>query len=176
MDSRKRCSIIYSLAKKTKEIKRELGKTATMKFIYLLQQVYKVSLGYSFGIYTYGPYSAEVMGDVDFAENIGLVKIEFSPPGYDIKPLQESKEPLESEIEEIIDKMFKHFGKKSPKELELLTTIIYLYNNYDKNNWDKDIESISTDVKGIKPYFTKNQIKSVYTELQKNDILSMAIN
>jgi uncharacterized protein YwgA len=173
MDSRKRCNIIRSLAKKKE---RELGKTATMKFLYLLQQVYKIPLGYSFGIYTYGPYSAEVMGDVDFAENIELIRTKFLSPGYDIDPLDGKEEPLESEIEESIDKMLKIFSKKSPKDLELLTTIIYLYNNYEKNDWNNDIESISIDVKGIKPYFTKNQIKSVYTELQKNDILSMAIN
>ena len=46
--------------------KADLGKTAIMKFMFMLQQVYKVPLGYDFKIYTYGPYSSEVMDDMDF--------------------------------------------------------------------------------------------------------------
>ena len=43
----------------------DIGKTAIMKVIYMLQQVKGLNLDYDFSIYTYGPYSYEVTYDVD---------------------------------------------------------------------------------------------------------------
>ena len=42
-----------------------MGKTAVMKTIYMLQQVKHIDLGCEFSIYTYGPYSADVMEDIN---------------------------------------------------------------------------------------------------------------
>ena len=42
-----------------------MGKTAVMKAMFMLQQVKGISLGCDFSIYTYGPYAAEIMEDID---------------------------------------------------------------------------------------------------------------
>ena len=42
-----------------------MGKTAVMKAMFMLQQVKGLSLGCDFSIYTYGPYAAEIMEDID---------------------------------------------------------------------------------------------------------------
>ena len=76
MNTTERISIITELAKRDANI----GKTAMMKFLYLLQTVYSVPLGYDFEIYTYGPYSQAVMSDIEFADYTGSIYI--SPVEY----------------------------------------------------------------------------------------------
>lgn len=69
----KRMGIISEITKK----KPRLGKTAIMKYIFLLQKVYNVPLGYDFEIYTYGPYSSEVMEDIDLAKHQDIISMEM---------------------------------------------------------------------------------------------------
>ena len=80
-----RLSIIYEIAKR----KSGLGKTAIMKYLYILQTVYKVPLGYNFGLYTYGPFAAEVLDDLDYADANKVINMEAAETsvgmGYSIK-------------------------------------------------------------------------------------------
>jgi len=63
VDLSKRMGVISSIVK----LRPGLGKTAMMKYIFLLQKVYKVPLGYDFEIYTYGPYASE-QGTFEFSK------------------------------------------------------------------------------------------------------------
>ena len=75
-----------------------------------------------------------------------------------------------NEIEELLDL----FGEKSAKELELSTTIIYLYRNFKMNFWDCSKETIANDVHEIKPHFSLETIKKEYEHLETNGILKRA--
>ena len=55
----------------------QFGKTAFMKMAYLLQELYEVPLGYRFSLYTYGPYSAEVLADLEYAKLRKRVEVEY---------------------------------------------------------------------------------------------------
>ena len=44
-----------------------LGRTALMKFCYLLQTVRQVPLGYRFTLYSYGPFDSDVLSDLGTA-------------------------------------------------------------------------------------------------------------
>ena len=134
MDLRNRLGIISKIV----DEKPGLGKTAIMKHLFILQKVYKVPLGYDFEIYTYGPYSSEVMEDIDYAKQLDIVLVEreiypggFS--GYSISPIEKLKSLLENEkatiakSNESINNVLETFGDRTARDLELLTTIIYLY-------------------------------------------------
>ena len=87
IDVTKRMSLISEIVKQ----KPALGKTAIMKFIYILQQIYKVPIGYDYEIYTYGPYSSEVMEDVRLAVNFNAIDMDTvtfpsGHLGYELKP------------------------------------------------------------------------------------------
>jgi uncharacterized protein YwgA len=43
----------------------QFGKTSLEKFIYLLQEAYGVDCGYTFELYTYGPFSSDILMDLD---------------------------------------------------------------------------------------------------------------
>lgn len=177
----KRMGIISEITKK----KPGLGKTAMMKYIFLLQKVYKVPLGYDFEIYTYGPYSSEVMEDIDFAKHQDIISMEMvTYPtgyiGYSLTPSANTEKIIKEESEfisnyqEPIKKMIALFGNKSAKELELATTIIYLYQTYTANNWACNLREVSKNVHEIKPHFDISTIQEEYQSLDELGILKQA--
>lgn len=166
-----------SLISKITEMNPGLGKTAMMKLVFLLQTVCKIPLGYDFNIYTYGPYSSEVMEDIDWARYQDIISIETviyptGHTGYNLKPSINIKKIMQEESKFIaiyqpeIEKVVSIFGNKTAKELELLTTIVYLYQNYIMNHWECNIEEVSKNVHEVKPHFHISEIRKEYTYLE----------
>ena len=178
MNTTERISIITELAKRDANI----GKTAMMKFLYLLQTVYSVPLGYDFEIYTYGPYSQAVMSDIEFADYTGSIYI--SPVeypnglnGYRINATDSGK-AIVSENQHVIDlydeaikSVIGFFSQKSAKELELYSTIVFVSSSFVKNGWDESQEEICSTVKQIKPHFTDEMISSAYVDLKNHSLI-----
>src|ERR1700694_5809855 len=67
-----------------------IGRTALMKYMYFLQTVRGVPLGYNFSMYSYGPFDSEVLADLSSGEMLHIVDVspvEFSGGyGYRIVP------------------------------------------------------------------------------------------
>lgn len=179
MDLQKRMGIISAIVNEHPG----LGKTAMMKYIYLLQEVYKVPFGYEYSIYTYGPYSSTVMEDIDYADNIDIINVERQVydsgiSGYHITLSKEPKASIENDAEFVqeympaIQEMLSHFRAKNAKDLELITTIIYLYSSYAANKWP--ITEVIQNVHDIKPHFNLATIKTTYDELNSLGILQKA--
>lgn len=167
-----------SLISKIVEQKPFLGKTAMMKIIYILQQVYSVPLGYDYEIYTYGPYCSEVMEDIQLAADFKAIRINSvvfpnGNLGYELREGDNIKNIIDMEKDFVysygdsILEVIKIFGNKTAKELELSSTIIYMYINYTYNNWDNSIEKVSEGVKKIKPHFDIETIKEEYNNLNR---------
>jgi len=146
-----------------------------MKYLFFLQQVYRVPLNYDFKIYTYGPYSSEVMEDLDFAKCQNIISMEAVPfsghIGYEICAADYAPGDFTEAYQNEIGEMLSLFGKKTAKELELLATIVYLYHNYKMNHWDCDRETIAKVVHEIKPHFNLETVQAEYDNLQQNDVL-----
>lgn len=67
-----------------------IGRTALVKYMYFLQTLRGVPLGYRFSLYSYGPFDSEVLADLASAETLSAVQ---SDPvfysggyGYEIRP------------------------------------------------------------------------------------------
>ncbi len=176
MDISGKLCIMHELAKQ----QAGLGKTAMMKYLFLLQKVYDVPLNYNFEIYTYGPYSYEVMEDIDFAKNQNIISVKpMLYSGYMGYMIEAKDYTFEEDLAELyknkISKLLRLFGEKTVKELELLSTIIYLYSNFKMNSWNFDKDTIIDDVHEIKPYFNLEDIKKEYERLEKNEILKISM-
>ena len=82
-------ALIAYLAKRTPA--GWLGRTALMKFCYLLKVVRGLPLDYRFTLYSYGPFDSAVLADLGSAEALGLVESTFqqyaSGYGYRIESL-----------------------------------------------------------------------------------------
>ncbi len=179
MNTTERILIITEIAKRDANI----GKTALMKFLYLLQTIYDVPLGYHFEIYTYGPYSQIVMSDIEFAEFMGSIQVsqvQYSSGiyGYRINvtdsgmnTLSNNHEIIDSYID-AINEVVDFFSPKSAKELELYSTIVFVTLSFINNGWGESAEEICTTVKNIKPHFSIEQIQAAYHDLDSNGILA----
>lgn len=162
-----------------------LGKTAMMKMVFMLQQVYKVPLGYKYEIYTYGPYSAEVTNDIGFADQTGIISVDAETyptgnVGYHLNSTEKTQETIDkagsivSENMSAIDDVIAKFGNCTAKELELSSTIVYMYTTYITNSWSALADDIATNVHEIKPHFSEAVIKGEYNRLKKLGILDKA--
>jgi len=181
----KKVGLISYLTKRLELVKRQFGKTAVMKYLYILQEVFKVQLGYEFSLYTYGPYCSDVLSDLDYTEAIDGVKIYsvgLGTGGYCIKPSSKTDEYIEksrdflSENEKHINNVIELFGDMSARDLELRTTIIYLYKNYLQNKWEIDSNEIASNVKELKPYFSIEEILDAYIQLDEMHIFTVIEN
>ncbi len=68
---RARLSLIPALAERHPD--RYIGRTALMKYLYFLQTLRGIPLGYDFSMYSYGPFDAEVLSELGTAESLDLV-------------------------------------------------------------------------------------------------------
>src|SRR5436305_12342280 len=120
-----RIAIITRLAEKSPE----LGRTALMKYCYFLQSLRRVPLGYSFSLYSYGPFDSNVLADLDATEAVGGVTSQLvyysGCYGYQISPVPQAQRAkrwganLLQQHEADLDWVIQHFGHFSAAQLEL---------------------------------------------------------
>ena len=145
-----------------------IGKTAMMKCVFFLQAIYKVPINYQFEIYTYGPYSSDVMEELDYARQLGLMDVHWTLypngiSGYSIS----SNQPVITQYDIYLDEVTYVFGSKTARELELLSTVLFIKRSYSDNNWNTDKNSICLEVQEIKPRFSLKEIEDGY-DFMKN--------
>ena len=173
MTTKERLAVIAKIAKDDSNI----GKTGMMKLLYLLQTVYGLPLGYDFQIYTYGPYCQTVMSDIEYAEFIGYIQVlpvtySGGMGGYQISTKTEGGEAIKnasgrlSEYTAALEDVIHKFGKRSAKELELYSTIVFVTRSFVENEWEKSKEEVCSVVQRIKPHFQFDTIQKAYDELE----------
>src|SRR4030043_2299493 len=108
-----------------------LSKTALVKLLYFLQECYDVDLGYEFTFYTHGPYTHEILQELDYLSKERLVKIDRRPdlfqgyPGFAIFGTPVEQE-LGEEIKKKIGTLRDRFGLRNARELELRATLHFI--------------------------------------------------
>ena len=149
---------IVEIVDKITKINNSPCKKTLQKIVFLVENKH-IDLGCEYGIHFYGPYSA----DLDFAVrelcDRGVLKIDYTPKEHLISVANRTsvKHSLDAAVDEIIDK----FGQKSPSELELIATALYMYKCL------KDKEKIKAGVKKLKG--------SKYTDYKINAAINLLI-
>lgn len=163
-----------------------IGKTAMMKCLYLLQEVEKIPLEYSFELYTYGPYSSSVMEEIEYASSSELLDITtvLYPTGYygyEIKCSSRGQTYLDNkgtinQYQNNIKSITDTFGGKQARELELLTTIIFILIAFKENGSQISKISVCNSVAKAKPHLSLDDILNGYTFLDTNGYLGKALS
>ena len=172
-----------------------MGRTALMKLIYFLQVLKKLPLGYSFRLYTYGPFDAQVLEDLKVAEMKGLVQSAvFSYPGgygYAISPRYHAEsspgvglsapeatrfrqEGLAA-YEEALDWVVREFGQRSALDLEMASTIVYVDRATAAKQAQLSPAEIARKVEEIKPRLEFSRIETEAESLKKRGLLIATI-
>jgi len=171
----RRISIILEIADQSTNLKGRLGKTSMQKLMFLLQEVYKVELGYRFQLYTYGPYESKIMSDLDYAESLGVLQLEYDVDrGFEITPGPNkeelspfNKKRLLKEDRVAIDKLIVRFGGKTARELELRSTLFFLAQ--DDPDWEES--TLLERIKAIKPKYKVIELEAALEGLTGSGIL-----
>ncbi len=171
----KRMAVIGKIAQEASTI----GHTALMKYLYLLQELKGVPLGYRFQLYLYGPYTTEVLDDLGTAVLWNIVdeqvqihrdaygySYRISPKeGYDSLP-KEARQFAE-QYSEAIQWVVETFHGFNSAELELLTTLIWIIRNMDI----KDRDNLVRIAEELKPHFSSEKISDMIDKIADLDIL-----
>jgi hypothetical protein len=173
-----RLAVIAKLAERAPS--GRLGKTALMKCAYFLQAIKNVPLGYSFSLYSYGPFDSTVLEDLQFAEAFGLVSIEKVQYAHCIrfeikagdkgKLKNEAGQLFAEQYSDQIAWVLKEFGNWTAANLELASTIVYA----NRENESQTVEQLAKRVNEVKPHFTVDQIKEQIQNLRRKSLLNIA--
>lgn len=176
-----RIAVITSLAEKS----TQLGRTALMKYCYFLQTLRRVPLGYSFSLYSYGPFDSDVLADLDAAESVGGVKTEVEyytgGYGYRIEPgvRKEGVKRWGTEFlqryEADINWVLEQFGSLNAAQLELASTIVYSDREAAIKREKLTAEQLAQRVRDVKPHFSVEQVMALLSDLTKRGLLKTVL-
>jgi len=155
---------------------RPVGRTAVMKFSYLLQTLRKVPLGYRFSLYTYGPFDQEVLSDLTQAENRKLVKSSLvaypnGGYGYEIEARAQRAKGTTERYQDDIRWVWNRFGTYTAGELEMASTIIFVDRSMKQRNEAIQIAELVRKVRGIKPHIGQERIERETRRLNDEGLL-----
>ena len=161
-----------------------IGRTALMKYMYFLQVLRKVPLGYRFTLYSYGPFDSDVLADLGSAESLDVVKSDLAPYlggyGYKISPagraewLRKRSSVFLSHHKEDVKWVLHTFGSYTSAELELLATIVFVDREAHQKKERIRLNDVVKRVHEIKPHFNEDKIQSYATRLIKEKLLAYA--
>ena len=179
-----RYALIVELADRLKDRCPQFGKTALQKMVYLLQEVYGVNCGYRFDLYTYGPFSSELLQDLDLVE--GMEGVNVAPVisgmgGYQIVPgprsqmlKKKAEEFLVSErVSNALDKLVDEFGGYWAKDLELRSTVLYVAKDLRRSCGLVSQTDLARTVKEIKPKFSDAEVQQAINEMVEKGYISL---
>lgn len=167
------------LARRLGDKSPQFGKTVFMKMAYLLQELYEVPLGYRFSLYTYGPYSPEVLADLEYAKLRHQVNVEYlgEQGGFHIAPSEKmgisgKQEGPISDFDERLNELVERFGSFNARDLELRTTSIFLWKRIRPTK-QEGVSSLVEAVRHLKPHFDEKTIRFAVDSLIKEGVIQL---
>jgi hypothetical protein len=174
-----RAAVITALASRNSA---GLGRTAIMKLMYFLQVLKKVPLGYSYRLYTYGPYDDQVLEDLRLATDQEAVSAQAfqwqGGIGYKIKPGKNERQFIEragkqlSDIDAQLDWVMLEFGNRSASDLEVISTVIYVDRAAAEEGEHLTEKQIVERVAEVKPHHTAQKIAAVVADLKAKNLIN----
>ena len=160
---------------------RQIGRTALMKYMYFLQILRQVPLGYRFSLYSYGPFDSTVLADLSVAESLRAVKsntvLYSGGYGYEIRTdekstwLKKRAEKFVSRHDKDVRWVMKKFGNLNSAQLEFVSSIIYVDREVAEKGKRSTLQSLSRQVHEIKPHFSETEIIHFAETLAKDKLL-----
>jgi len=153
--------------------KHALGKKALQKLVHLCGEIGNVNTGYKFKLYTYGPFSRELAGDVDILDSMSALSVRFDAVrnGYEITVGEKADDLIGkasgylNENKEKIDYVISIFGDRLAKQLELSSMLIFILKNDLVDDPTNDAEVIDKFLE-IKPHYEYSDVVAGLSEVR----------
>ena len=163
-------AVVAAIADEMKKQKSLLGRTKVQKLVFLLSELFQAKTDYQFKFYTYGPFSNELAGDIDYHAKIDVLDSIFhlDKGFYEIEPGKFYDEAdvhgsLDKQINSSIQSLVSNFGNKTAAELELLSTVVFV-NRFDDAG--TTLSSLTERTKALKPKFSETDILSAVQSIR----------
>ncbi len=138
-----------------------IDKAALQRIVYILQEIYSLPLGYDFALYNYGPYCANLTGDMEYTVYIGGIEEHYIPgtPAARATILKTGSK-ADSLLEEALDFLKAHpvsnldetllkLGNFESYELDILATLHMIYRELHEGERSREV--LLLKLKEIKP-------------------------
>ncbi len=137
-------------------------KAALQRVIYTLQEMYSLPLGYDFSLYTYGPYSTDLTGDMEYTHYLGGIKEYYasgdSAAGSTVLKagekagdfIREAQDFLKEHKVAPLDETLAKIGGFASYELDILATLHMIYRELDDRERNRNV--LVLKLKEIKPW------------------------
>jgi hypothetical protein len=152
-----------------------------MKYMYFLQTLRGVPLGYNFSMYSYGPFDADVLSDLSTAEAMNIVsstQVSFTGGyGYRIQPaagaprIKKEANDFLSRHKADIDWLLDEFGGLNSGDLELASTIVYVDREFNDLHVHSEASLLIGVVNEIKPRFSRENVEKSFNSLRQKGLL-----
>ncbi len=180
----KRYGLIAELAARLENKSPQFGKTSLQKMVYLLQEVFGVDCGYAFEFYTYGPFTSQLLQDLDLVEHMGGVSVRpvlSNNWGYEIHPGEKSELIRKKAADFLnapgvsggISTLVGEFGNYWAKDLELRSTVVYVERDFKRRDERSSTRETIRVVKQLKPKFSNDEIHEVVDELKSKKYIEL---
>jgi uncharacterized protein YwgA len=166
----RKIQVISEIIRTREKVDASTGKTAVQKLVFLMQNI-GLNLEYKFILYTYGPYSPELMDDIDEITNLGFINTEYKPDygGYVISSGKEYEDNHLNDVEKAsFSRVINDFSSLRARELELRSTILFIKDRYRIDN-----SELLTETKKIKPSFTDEEILIAIKEMKDKKYITI---
>ena len=161
-----RYGLIADLANRMNQKELVFGKTALQKFVYFLQELFGIDVGYRFRPYNYGPFDSTLLAELDAVTGLDGVVVETLSmgtrilPGPDVKTLLDEASGFLKKHDKEIQTVVDEFGQCTAKSLELFATIVYVERETQSGGKKPTPDILIKRVSDLKPHFSKDEIKS----------------
>jgi uncharacterized protein len=161
---------------------QRLGRTAAMKLMYFLQTLYGVPLGYSFRMYSYGPFDSAVLDDIGTADALKAIREKTvlnplgyrheSTPGPDAEAIRAKAAKWLADNRQALDAVAAEFGGWSAAQLELGSTIVFVDREFKAERGGATLDEIALRVREIKPRFSAEEVRSKVEQFRSKGFLT----
>lgn len=173
---------IVKLVEKARDL--QIGRTAVMKFLYLMKEIKSVPLDYRFTLYTYGPFDSDVLDDLAYAESLKAVESDLVAypggsgyvfrPGPKVEHISSRATKFLSRYGKEIEWVIGEFGGRSAGELEMISTIIYVDRQATRRGKPLSLNDLAAKVVEIKPHLDIPTVRREVERLRERGYLSAA--
>jgi len=151
-----------------------VGHTLIQKFFYLLHEAKNFPLGYKFRLYYYGPYCAELWGDLNTLAELGYLNIQAKSNGfgYEINVTVDGKELINSHHDFLanardkIEDLLTILEGEPVRRLEDLATAFYVFNDWKKKGIQSGDGEVIASLQNLKPHLKEEEIKAALQVLR----------
>lgn len=151
-----------------------LGKKAAQKLMHIITSLGRVPSKYKFQLYTYGPFSRELAGDMDILDTLEAISISYNSDknAYEIHSGPRSEEILNRYKDfleansPVIQPLIERFRGRLAKQLEVTSTLLFIIENNLIDDVQDD-EVVINKFSEIKPHYSKGEIVPALSELRQ---------